>query len=46
MLYRLDRNKAADSPRIPIQTPNSLGILEKHIEEFLTSHLFEIDRRR
>ena len=42
MLYELTVPALADSRRVPIERPDALGISEKHIEEFLASHLVEL----
>lgn len=42
MLYELNLQALSQSMRVAIERPDSLGISEKHIEEFLASHLVEL----
>lgn len=42
MLYELNLQTLSQSKRVAIERPDSLGISEKHIEEFLASHLVEL----
>jgi len=42
MLYQIDTNNPAAAKRWPIQSPDSLGILEKHIEDLFSTHLHEL----
>jgi hypothetical protein len=42
MLYHLNLGQPTASERTPIRPPFELNVLEKHIEEFLTTHLFEL----
>ena len=41
MLYRLERNDIESSSRVDIKNPGDLGLTEKDIENFLSSHLAE-----
>ncbi len=42
MLYQLELSNIQTSRRIPIENPEKLGILEKHIEDFFASYLVEL----
>lgn len=42
MLYELNLQALSHSKRVIIERPDSLGITEKHVEEFLASHLVEL----
>ena len=42
MLYQINKTTPADSDRVRIESPEALGINEKHIEDFLASHLVEL----
>jgi hypothetical protein len=40
MLYQIDLQQPTTSQRIRIRQPADLNVLEKHIEEFLTSKVY------
>jgi hypothetical protein len=42
MLYELNLQALSQSKRVAIERPDLLGISEKHVEEFLASHLVEL----
>ena len=42
MLYELNLAQLATSERVSIERPDTLGVTEKHIEEFLAAHLVEL----
>ncbi|MFJ4388937.1 PDDEXK family nuclease [Pseudomonas soli] len=42
MLYQLTLPSLAQSYRVRIERPDTLGISEKHIEDFLSSHIVEL----
>jgi len=42
MLYELNLSALSDSRRVAIERPDALQISEKHIEDFLASHLVEL----
>ena len=42
MLYQLNLSAVAGSQRIAIQRAHQVGLLEKHVEEFFSTHLNEI----
>lgn len=42
MLYELNLGALSDSRRVAIERPDALHISEKHIEDFLASHLVEL----